>query len=90
MLADENGVSIKIAKYAGTDKVDLIENEEYGYCSLIKATNNVLEKMKIGNTTKAKVTNTKRVEKNLVEPVPMREALINAVVHALWKAFHKA
>ncbi len=39
LLADENGVSIKVAKYAGTDKVDLIENEEDGYCSLIKATN---------------------------------------------------
>lgn len=38
LLADENGVSIKVAKYSGTDKVDLIENEEYGYCSLIKAT----------------------------------------------------
>lgn len=36
LLADENGVSIKVAKYAGADKVDLIENEEYGYCSLIK------------------------------------------------------
>lgn len=81
LLADENGVSIKVAKYAGTDKVDLIENEEYGYCSLIKATNHVLEKMKIENITKAKVTNTKRIERNLVESVPLREALINAVVH---------
>lgn len=36
LLSDENGVSIKVAKYAGTDKVDLIENVEYGYCSLIK------------------------------------------------------
>ena len=36
LLADEDGVSIKVAKYAGADKVDLIENEEYGYCSLIK------------------------------------------------------
>ena len=36
LLADENGVSIKVAKYAGADKVDLIENEEYGYCSLIR------------------------------------------------------
>ena len=81
LLADENGVSVKVAKYAGKDKVDLIENEEYGYCSLIKAANNVLEKMKIENTTKAKVTSTKRIEKNLVEPVPMREALINAIVH---------
>ena len=81
LLADENGVSIKVAKYAGMDKVDLIENEEYGYCSLIKATNSVLEKMKIENTTRAKVTSSKRIEKNLVEPVALREALINAIVH---------
>lgn len=81
LLADENGVSIKVAKYAGTDKINLIENEEYGYCSLIKATNHVLEKMKIENVTRATVTSTMRVEKNLVEPIPMREALINAIVH---------
>ncbi len=82
LLADENGVSIKVAKYAGTDKVDLIENEEYGYCSLIKATNQVMEKLKIENSTMAKVTSTKRIEKNLVKPIPMREALINAIVHS--------
>lgn len=81
LLADENGVSIKVAKYAGIDKVDLIENEEYGYCSLIKATNHVLGKMKIENVTKAKVTSSNRIEKNLIEPVPLREALINAIVH---------
>ena len=82
LLADENGVSIKVAKYAGTDKVDLIENEEYGYCSLIKAANQVMEKLKIENSTMAKVTGTKRIEKNLVEPIPMREAVINAIVHS--------
>ena len=82
LLADENGVSIKVAKYAGTDKIDLIENEEYGYCSLIKATNQVMEKLKIENSTMAKVTSTKRIEKNLVEPIPMREAVINAIVHS--------
>lgn len=81
LLADENGVSIKVAKYAGTDKVDLIENEEYGYCSLIKATNSVLDKMKIENVTHAKVTSTKRIEKNLVDPVAMREAIVNCIVH---------
>ena len=82
LLADENGVSIKVAKYAGTDKVDLIENEEYGFCSLIKATNQVMEKLKIENSTMAKVTSTKRIEKNLIEPIPMREAVINAIVHS--------
>lgn len=82
LLADENGVSIKVAKYSGTDKVDLIENEEYGYCSLIKATHQVLDKLKIENVTRAKVTNTQRVEKNLVAPIPMREAIINTIVHS--------
>ena len=82
LLADENGVSIKVAKYAGIDKVDLIGNEEYGYCSLIKATNQVMEKLKIENSTMAKVASTKRIEKNLVEPIPMREAVINAIVHS--------
>ena len=82
LLADENGVSIKVAKYSGTDKVDLIENEEYGYCSLIRATHQVLDKLKIENVTRAKVTNTQRVEKNLVAPIPMREAIINTIVHS--------
>lgn len=40
----------------------LIENEEFGYCSLIKATKNVLDKLKIENVTFAKVTSTTRIE----------------------------
>ncbi|MDD2450632.1 ATP-binding protein [Sulfurovum sp.] len=51
LLADSNGTSIKVAKYAGTDKVDLIENNEYGYCSLIKATHKVLDKLDVENKT---------------------------------------
>lgn len=81
LLADENGVSIKVAKYAGTDKVELIENEEYGYCSLIKATNQVLEILRIENVTKTRVTSTRRAEQNLVEPVALREAVVKAIVH---------
>lgn len=81
LLADENGVSIKVAKYAGTDKVDLIENEEYGYCSLVKAANSVLDKMKIENVTRTKVTSTKRIEQNLVNARALREAIVNAIVH---------
>lgn len=82
LLADENGVSIKVAKYARTDKVDLIKNEEYGYCSLIKATYQVLDKLKVENATLAKITSSERLEKNLVEPIPMREAIINAIIHS--------
>ena len=48
----------------------------------IKATHQVLEKLKIENVTRAKVTNTKRVEENLIASIPMREAVINAIVHS--------
>jgi len=33
LMADNNGNSMKVAKYAGTDRVNLIESNEYGYCS---------------------------------------------------------
>ncbi len=81
LLADENGVSIKVAKYLGKDKVDLIENAEYGYCSLIKATKNVLDKLNIENITQTKITSKERKEKRLVDPIALREALVNAIVH---------
>ncbi|MDO8897405.1 MAG: ATP-binding protein, partial [Bacteroidales bacterium] len=54
LLADENGTSIKVAKYSGTDRVDLIENNEYGYCSLIKATKRVIDKLELENKTISK------------------------------------
>lgn len=81
LLADSNGTSIKIAKYAGADKVDLIENEEYGYCSLIKATKSVLDRLEIENKTFARITSKERVERRLVDPIALREAVINAIVH---------
>jgi predicted HTH transcriptional regulator len=69
LLSDVNGLSIKVAKYAGTDRVNLIENEEYGYCSLVKATKAVLEKLKVENKTFARITPN------------LREAVINAIIH---------
>lgn len=56
LLADENGVSIKVARYKGTDKYDLIENEEFGYCSIIKAVKSVLTRLQVANITHAKIT----------------------------------
>ena len=51
LLADLNGMSIKVAKYEGVDRVDLMENNEYGYCSLVKATKQVLDKINVENKT---------------------------------------
>ena len=81
LLADDNGVSIKVAKYAGTDKYDLVENEEYGNRCLLTATHRVLERLESENRTFAKIAYPTRIEKNLVDKTALREAIINAIVH---------
>ena len=81
LMADENGTSIKLAKYSSLDRADLIENNEYGYCSLIKATNAVLDKLEIENKTFAQITSRKRIENRLWDAIAIREAVINAMVH---------
>jgi predicted HTH transcriptional regulator len=81
LLADNNGASIKVAKYAGMDKIDLIENEEYGYRCLITAIYRVLDKLAVENKTFAKITSRNRLERKLINQVALREAFINAVVH---------
>jgi ATP-dependent DNA helicase RecG len=81
LLADINGTSIKVAKYNGNDRLDLIENNEFGYCSLIKATKQVLGKLEIENRTFSKITSKESEEKNLVDKTALREAVINAMIH---------
>lgn len=81
LLADENGNSMKVAKYSSLDRCDLIENNEYGYCSLIKATKSILQKLDIENRVSARITPMERIEKPLWNKVALREAVINAIVH---------
>ncbi|MDX2469733.1 MAG: ATP-binding protein, partial [SAR324 cluster bacterium] len=81
LLSDVNGLSVKVAKYSGINRVNLIENEEYGYCSIIKATKAVLEKLKVENKTFAHITFDKREEQKLINPIALREAVINAIIH---------
>jgi len=81
LLSDENGTSIKVAKYSGTDRVDLIENNEYGYCSLIKATKRVIDKLELENKTISKITYKERIDNRLWNSIALREAIINAIIH---------
>lgn len=81
LMADENGTSIKVAKYSGTNRVDLIETNEYGYCSLIKATKQVLDKLELENRTATKITSKERKDQRLWDAIAVREAVINAIVH---------
>lgn len=81
LLSDKNNTSIKLAKYKGTTRVNLIENNEYGYGSLIKATKQILDKMELENKTITKITSKERQETRLWDEIALREAIINAFVH---------
>jgi len=82
LFADNNNISIRIAKWWGTDKIDLRENEEYGECSLVKAMQKVLDKFDIENVTLArKVGIGPREEKKLVDSKALREAIVNSFAH---------
>ena len=81
LMADENNISIKVAKYNGIDRVDLAQSNEYGYCSLIKASKAVLDKLEIENTTFTKITDKERIQTYLWDKVALREAVINAIIH---------
>ena len=84
LLADENTISIKVAKYVGDDIDELMENYEYGFCSLIKATKRVLEKFKVENKIYTKITYPERIEKSMYDYTAVREVVINALVHNDW------
>ena len=81
LMNDINNISVRVARYAGINQLDLVQNEEYGHESLIKATQQVLDKLNIENRTFAKITHKERIERRLWNAVALREAVINAFVH---------
>lgn len=81
LLADENNVSIKVAKYAGKDRDILISNNELGFCSLLKATGNVLDKLRVENNVSSEITYKRRIDSPLWDERAMREIVTNAIVH---------
>ncbi|MDO5111559.1 MAG: ATP-binding protein [Clostridia bacterium] len=48
---------------------------------MIKATHNVLERFNIENTTQTTITSGARKDKRLAQPIALREAIVNAIVH---------
>jgi predicted HTH transcriptional regulator len=81
LLADKNNTSIKVAKYSGVNRTDLIESNEYGHECLVKATKQVIDKIAIENRTNTKITAKERQQANLWNSIALREAIINAFVH---------
>ncbi len=82
LLADLNGNSVQVAKYAGADRVDLLGSKDYGFCCLVKTCKQVLDRIEgIENRTITRITPRERINRHLWNPVALREAVINAIIH---------
>lgn len=72
LMNDINNISIKVARYQGLNRVDLVESNEYGYESLVKATHQVLDKLNLENRTLTKITSKERKEQRLWNAIALR------------------
>ena len=84
LLADNNNISVQFAKYKGNDVSNLIENEDFGFCSLVKITDNILNKIMLENRTYTKIEYKTRKEIKLYDYNAVKELVTNALVHNDW------
>ena len=81
-MNDNNGTSIKVARFRGNDKYEVLERNEFGRCCLIKSAYQVLDKLNVINSTIVKITRkAERTEYHLVDQVALREVTLNAIIH---------
>jgi ATP-dependent DNA helicase RecG len=82
LMADNNGNSMKVARFRGIEKLDILERNEFGRGCLIKSAYQVLDKLEIVNSTVVRVGGSAtRRELHLVDKDAMREAVLNAIIH---------
>lgn len=84
ILSDSNSFSIKVARFKGIDKTELIKRNEYGYKCLLISLNQVLDYIEAINDTFVDVTGSIRVEKKLFDFSCFKEAWLNACLHNKW------
>lgn len=81
LMSDNNSNSIKVAKYDGFDRSNLLECLEFGHCCLIKSVKQVLDYIQLNNPQQIKITGSTRQEISGYHSISLREAILNAIVH---------
>lgn len=82
LLSDQNALVFNVGKFKGANVVELDEMKSYQNQSLIKTTSEIIDLIDKYNKNFTTITSSKRIEKNLFDPIAMREAIINALVHS--------
>jgi predicted HTH transcriptional regulator len=82
LMADNNGNSVKVARFRGTEKLEILERNEFGRGCLIRSAYQVLDKLEVVNSTVVRVGgDAARRELRLIDKDAMREAVLNAIIH---------
>lgn len=81
LLADENNVSFKFAKYDSADRSKLSSVMEFGFTCILKATDQIIDRLKVENDIKSHKTYKERVNTPLWNEAAIREWVLNAMVH---------
>lgn len=84
ILSDNNTYSIKVVKFSGVDKINLVKRNEYGYKCLVLAIQQVLDYIEALNETFVNMDGTIRKETKLFDFSCFREAWLNACLHNKW------
>lgn len=82
LLSDQNALVINVGKFKGNNVINLEEMKSFSNQSLIKTTHEIVDYIDKQNTLFTKITSSKRKEDNKFDPIAMREAVINALVHS--------
>ncbi len=85
ILADNNDCSIKVVRFKGNDKSEMIVRNEYGYRCLILAMQSALDYVLSLNETRVELSgSSSRKEIHLFDESSLREAWNNACLHTRW------
>jgi ATP-dependent DNA helicase RecG len=86
LISDNSNESIKVARFKGKDKVEMVLRNEYGYKCLFLSFDQSLQYVDALNETRVNLHNATgiREEERLFDSDSFREAWLNAIVHNKW------
>ena len=81
LLSDQNALVYNVGRFIGEDVSKVKEIRSFSHQSLIKTAHEILDYVDNQNRTFTEITESRRKEEKLFNPIAMREALVNALVH---------
>jgi predicted HTH transcriptional regulator len=82
LLADENSVPVRFARYDDSSRIELLEANDYGNTCLLTAIQRIKDRFEVENITESRLTGAlHRIDKRLVDNKSLREIIINAFAH---------